>query len=192
MIEIVVGLIVLCILLFLGILAFIGVYNSFITLKNRIENAWAQIDVQMKKRYDLVPNLVETVKGYAKHEKETLTEITKARAATANAKTVGEKAQASNMLTGALKTLFAVSESYPELKANKNFLMLQEELSVIENTIAYSRQFYNDTVMEYNMKRQKIPYNIVASIFGFKEKEYFEPPEEEKEAIKKAPKVKFQ
>ena len=185
-------LVIIGVLFLIFILAFIAIYNSFITLRSRINNAWAQIDVQMKKRYDLVPNLVETVKGYANYEKGVLTEVTKARASMANAGTIAEKAKASNMMTDALKSLFAVTENYPELKANKNFLMLQEELSGIENKIAYSRQFYNDTVMGYNMKREKIPYSIIASMFGFEKREYFKPPEGESEAIKKPVKVKFE
>ena len=134
------------------VLFVIFAYNSLVTLRNRIENAWSQIDVQLKLRYDLVPNLVETVKGYAKHEREVFENVTKARASMMGAKTVGEKAQADNMLTGALKTLFAVAEAYPQLKANENFLHLQEELSGIENNIAYSRSFYNDSVLELNTK----------------------------------------
>ncbi len=166
---------------------FIAIYNSFISLRNRVENGWAQIDVQTKKRFDLVPNLVETVKGYASHEKSVLTEVTEARAAISKAGSPGERIEAENQLTGALKTLFAVSENYPDLKANQNFLMLQEELSGIENKIAYARQFYNDTVMRFNEKCQKFPSNIVARIFGFKEKVYFEVEPESRESVK----VKF-
>lgn len=191
MIEIIaiIGVIGLGLFALIVLLVFAGVYNNFKSLENKIENAEAQIDVQLKKRYDLVPNLVETVKGYATHEKETLKKVTQARASAANAKGIDEKAQANNMLTDALKSLFAVVEAYPNLKANKNFLMLQEELSGIENKIAYARQFYNDLVMEYNTKREKIPSNIVASMFHFEEKKYFEAPEEEN--IQKAPEVKF-
>ena len=159
-------------------------YNSFVTLRNRIDNSWSQIDVQLKKRYDLVPNLVETVKGYVKHERGTFAEITKARTAWSKAQTVPEKAKASNMLTGALKSLFAVSENYPTLKANENFLMLQEELSGIENKIAYARQFYNDTVLEYSNKTQHFPGNLFAGAFGFKQKDYFEIKEEAKTPVK--------
>ncbi|MFH1447752.1 MAG: LemA family protein [Candidatus Micrarchaeota archaeon] len=149
-------------------------YNGLITLRSRINNAWSQIDVQLRRRYDLIPNLVNTVKGYAKHEKTTFENITKARAQMANAKGVKEKADANNMLTGALKTLFAVAENYPDLKANENFKMLQEELAGTESKVAYARQFYNDNVMSYNIKLQSFPSNIIASTFGFKMREYFE------------------
>ncbi|MCD4740161.1 LemA family protein [archaeon] len=171
------------------VLFVVGTYNSFVTKKHRIDNAWAQIDVQLKKRYDLVPNLVETVKGYATHEKTTFIQVTQARSAMNKAGTIAEKAKASNMLTDALKSLFAVVENYPDLKANKNFLLLQEELSGIENKIAYARQFYNDNVMSYNMKREKFPSSIIAGIGKFEKREYFEPPEGEN--LQKAPQVKF-
>lgn len=162
-------------------------FNSLITSRNRVENAWSQIDVQLKRRFDLIPNLVEAVKGYMKYEQKTFKMITEARTLMMKAGSVKEKAKAENMLAGALKTLFAVAENYPRLKANKNFLMLQEELSGTESKIAYARQFYNDSVMQLNMKIQKSPTNILASIFGFKEREYFEA---EKEAAKPV-KVKF-
>ena len=149
-------------------------YNRFVVLRTRIDNAWSQIDVQMKRRFDLIPNLVETVKGYAAHERETLENVTKARAAMAEAKTIQEQAQAQNMITSALKTLFAVAEQYPNLKANENFMMLQEELSGTENKIAYARQFYNDTVMSYNAMIQMFPASIVAGMGGFTKREYFE------------------
>lgn len=156
------------------VLILILLYNRLVRLRNRSENAWHQIDVQLQKRADLVPNLVETVKGYAAHEKGVLEEVTKARSIYSQAGTVQEKAQATNMLTGALKTLFAVVENYPELKANQNFLLLQEELSGIESKIAYARQFYNDVVLSFNNAQQVFPSNIVANWFGFKPKEYFE------------------
>jgi LemA protein len=152
----------------------IGVYNGLITLRNRCENAWAQVDVQLRRRYDLIPNLVETVKGYAKHEREVFQKVTEARAKAIDAGTVKEQGEAENMLTGALKSLFAVVENYPDLKANQNFLMLQEELAGTEGKIAYARQFYNDNVMKFNLKQQVFPSNIIASTFNFKEKEYFE------------------
>jgi LemA protein len=158
----------------LFILYIIFAYNRLVVLRTRIDNAWAQIDVQMRRRYDLIPNLVETVKGYAAHERETLENVTKARAAMAEAKTVQEQAQAQNMITSALKTLFAVAEQYPNLKANENFMMLQEELSGTENKIAYARQFYNDTVRAFNAMIQMFPANIVASMFSFTAREYFE------------------
>ncbi len=162
-------------------------YNRLITLKNRVKNAWAQIDVQLKRRIDLIPNLVETVKGYVKHERETLEAITKARNLMKEAKSVNQKAKANTQLEKALKTLFAVVENYPNLKANENFMMLQEELAGTENKIAYARQYYNDAVMMYNTAIEKFPTNILAKLFGFKEAELFEVTEEER----KAPKVKF-
>lgn len=162
----------------------IGAYNHFITLKNRIRNAWSQIDVQLKRRFDLIPNLVETVKGYAKHEKETFKMVTEARNLMGKAKTLPEKAAADNMLAGALKSLFAVSEAYPDLKANQNFMQLQEELTGTENKIAYSRQFYNDSVLRFNTGIQKFPANIIAGIFNFKEQEFFQTKEAEKEPVK--------
>ncbi|MFH1106525.1 MAG: LemA family protein [Candidatus Micrarchaeota archaeon] len=163
-------------------------YNGLVTLRNRIENAWSQIDVQLKLRYDLVPNLVETIKGYAKHEREVFENVTKARASMMGAKTVGEKAKADNMLTGALKTLFAVAEAYPTLRANENFLRLQEELSGIENKIAYSRRFYNDSVLEFNTSIQVMPGALVAGPLGFKAEEYFKT---EGEGEREPVKVKF-
>ncbi len=152
----------------------IGMYNSLIVLRNRCDNSWSQVDVQLRRRYDLIPNLVETVKGYAKHEREVFQNVTEARANAINANTVKDQAQAENMLSGALKTLFAVAENYPELKANQNFLMLQEELAGTEGKIAYARQFYNDTVMKFNAKQQVFPSSIIARMFNFKEREYFE------------------
>jgi LemA protein len=164
------------VLIIIAVFVFIvvGIYNSLITLRNRADNAWAQVDVQLRRRYDLIPNLVETVKGYAKHEREVFQKVTEARAQAINAGTVKEQGQAENMLSGALKSLFAVVENYPDLKANQNFLMLQEELAGTEGKIAYARQFYNDTVMKFNMKQQVFPSNIIANMFNFKEKEYFE------------------
>jgi len=149
-------------------------YNGLVRLRNRIQNAWAQIDVQLKRRYDLIPNLVETVKGYAAHEKGTFEAVTQARANALNAQGPAAQAQAENMISGALKSLFAVSEAYPDLKANQNFLSLQEELSGTEGRISYARQFYNDAVLRLNTKIQSFPSNILAGMFGFKEHEYFE------------------
>jgi len=169
------------------VLAIVLVYNNLVSLRNRVENAWSQIDVQLKRRYDLIPNLVETVKGYMKHEREVLTEVTKARTAMGGAKTLGEQARASNMLTNALKTLFAVAENYPQLKANENFKLLQEQLEGTENKIAYARQFYNDSVQEYNIAIQTFPGNVFASVFGFTKKEFFEAPAGERANVK----VKF-
>lgn len=170
------------------ILAIIIIYlfNRLIVLRNRIDNAWSQIDVQLKKRADLVPNLVETVKGYAKHEKSVFENVTKARAATTKAGSVEDKANANNMLTGALKTLFAVAENYPQLKANENFRLLQEQLDGIESKIAYSRQFYNDSVLQHNNAVEMFPSNIVAKMIGYKERPYFEIEEASRKAVKVA------
>lgn len=151
----------------------IGMYNALIQMRNRCENAWSQVDVQLKRRYDLIPNLVETVKGYAKHEREVFQNVTDARSKAINASTVKDQSAAENQLTGALKSLFAVAENYPDLKANQNFLLLQEELAGTEGKIAYARQFYNDQVMKFNQKQQVFPSNIIANMFGFKEREYF-------------------
>jgi len=179
------ALLILFILIGVGLIIFIGIYNSLIVLRNRCDNAWSQVDVQLRRRYDLIPNLVETVKGYAKHEREVFQNVTEARANAINANTVKDQAQAENMLSGALKTLFAVAENYPELKANQNFLMLQEELAGTEGKIAYARQFYNDTVMKFNQKQQVFPSSIIARMFNFKEREYFEIGEAEaKEPVK--------
>ncbi|MDW7671546.1 MAG: LemA family protein [Bacillota bacterium] len=174
----------LVILVFLA-MALIGFYNSTVKLRNFVQNAWAQIDVQLKRRSDLIPNLVETVKGYASHEKETFEKVTKARAEALNAQTIGERQQAENALTGALKSLFAVAEAYPELKASENFSKLQEDLSDTENKIAYSRQFYNDTVMKFNTKIQTFPGNVLAGIMGFQAHPFFETTEaSEREAVR--------
>jgi len=181
-------------LLFLLVLAgvllviIISLYNHLVVLRNRGDNAWHQIDVQLQKRADLVPNLVETVKGYAAHEKQTFENVTKARAMYGQAGDIKGKAEATNMLTSALKSLFAVAENYPELKANQNFLLLQEELSGIESKIAYARQFYNDTILAYNNACQVFPSNIMANMFNFQEKEYFEI---EEPAKREVPKVDF-
>jgi LemA protein len=175
------------VLLLVVVGALVMIYNGLVNLRNRCENAWSQIDVQLKRRNDLIPNLVETVKGYAKHEKTTFEEITKARAAMANAKSVKEKGQASNMLTGALKSLFAVVENYPQLKANENFMQLQEELTTTENKISYARQFYNDSVMRYDTKRQTFPSNVIANLFKFVDMDYFQTAEAEKAV----PKIQF-
>jgi LemA protein len=156
------------------VLYVIVTYNGLVRLRNRIQNAWAQIDVQLRRRYDLIPNLVETVKGYAAHEKGTFEAVTQARANAINAQGPAAQAAAENMITGAMKSLFAVSEAYPDLKANQNFLSLQEELSSTEGRISYARQFYNDAVLRLNTKIQSFPSNILANMFGFKEHEYFE------------------
>ena len=171
------------------IASIIYLFNKLVRYRNRVDNAWHQIDVQLNRRADLIPNLVETVKGYAAHERETFEMVTKARSALMNASSVGESAKAEGMLGQALKSLFAVAEAYPELKANQNFLSLQEELAGTENKISYARQFYNDSVMSYDIARQRFPANVIAGAFGFKEKrEYFEP---ETPAAREVPKVSF-
>ncbi len=149
-------------------------YNRLVSMRNRIENAWAQIDVQLKRRYDLIPNLVETVKGYASHERGTLEAVVQARNMAMAAQGPQDQAAAENMITGALKSVFALSEAYPDLKANQNFLNLQEELTGTEGRIAYARQFYNDSVYSYNTKIQSVPSNMIAKRFNFAEREYFE------------------
>jgi LemA protein len=166
------------------ILAVVFIYNSLVRLRNRVDNSWKQIDVQLKRRYDLIPNLVEVVKDYMSYEKEVLENVTKARSQAMQATGPAEQGRAENMLTGALKSLFAVSENYPELKANQNVMSLQEELTSTENKIAFARQLYNDSVMTYNNKIQTVPSNIIAGAFSFNDREYFEVPEEEKEAVK--------
>ena len=178
---------IVLIIIALLVIAFIGIYNSLVIVRNRVRNAWAQIDVQLKRRYDLIPNLVETVKGYAAHEREIFEKIAEARSLAVNARGAVQTAQANEVLTNTLKTLFAVAEAYPDLKANQNFLALQEELSGTENKIAFSRQFYNDTVMEYNISIQTFPRSIVAGMFGFKEEQLYQVPAAEKEP----PKVSF-
>ncbi len=168
--------------------ALIVLYNRLVVLRNRVDNSWSQIDVQLRRRYDLIPNLVETVKGYAAHESGTFQKVTEARNMAVNATSVAEQGQAENMLTGALKSLFAVAEAYPELKANQNFMMLQEELSGTESKIAYARQFYNDSVMSFNTAIQSFPANLLAGMFGFSAREYFEV---ELAEVREAPKVAF-
>ena len=169
--------IILVIVVLVGLYAVFS-YNGLVSLRNRIENAWAQIDVQLKRRYDLIPNLVETVKGYASHERETLDAVIEARNAGMNASGPHDQAEAENQITGALKSLFALSEAYPDLKANQNFAQLQEELTGTEGRIAYARQFYNDTVYRYNTKIQSFPSNVLANAFHFSEREYFEADDE--------------
>lgn len=157
----------------LMILWFIGVYNGLIRLKNRLQEAWSDIDVQLKRRYDLIPNLIETVKGYAAHEKELLENITRARTAAMNAHSPEAKGQAENMLSATLKSLFAVAENYPQLKASENFAKLQDELSDTENKIQAARRFYNGNVRDFNIKIQVFPNNLIASMLNFKAKEFF-------------------
>mgnify|MGYP003519951624 CR=1 FL=1 len=170
------------------VLYVITAYNALVRKRNQVDNAWSQIDVQLKRRIDLIPNLVETVKGYAAHERETLEAVINARnAAIAAAPNPASQAAADNALTGALRQLFALSEAYPDLKANQNFLALQEELTATEGRVAYARQFYNDSVLSYNNKLQTFPTVVIASMFNFEKREYFEADE----ASREVPKVEF-
>ena len=166
----------------------IGIYNSLIRLRNQVKNAWAQIDVQLKRRHDLIPNLIETVKGYMVHERQTLEGITQARSAAMNATTIQDKVQAEGMLSGLMGKLQVAVEAYPDLKANQNFMSLQEELTSTENKISFSRQNYNDQVLFYNNKKQTFPSNIVAGMFNFKDEVFFEIQDA---AEKQVPKVSF-
>ena len=167
---------------------FVATYNRLVRLRNRVDNSWSQIDVQLKRRHDLIPNLVETAKGYMSHERETLEAVTRARNIAAGAGSVGESARAEGELSGALARLMVVVESYPDLKANQNFLSLQEELTSTENKIGFARQFYNDSVLGYNTKVQSVPANVVAGVGGFKAREFFEL---EDESEREVPKVQF-
>ena len=182
-----IGWIILAIVVVIAI-ALIAIYNKLVTLRQRVQNAWSQIDVQLQRRFDLIPNLVETVKGYMTHEKDTLTKVTELRASWADAKTVEDKAKLEGELSNTLKTIMAVAENYPNLKADQSFNNLQAELSDTENKISYSRQFYNDTVTIYNTKLETFPSNLVASMFGFKASTLFNV---ESEEAKKAVKVQF-
>ena len=174
--------------LVVAVLVFVIVtYNSLVQLRNKVKNAFAQIDTQLQRRFDLIPNLVETVKGFATHEKELLESVAASRSGYINASSNGEKMAMNNQLTSSLRSLFAVSENYPELKSNTNFLQLQDELSDTEDKITYARQFYNDAVTIYNNKIQTFPNNMVAGIFGFREEELFNSVEDAKDA----PRVSF-
>jgi LemA protein len=184
----VIALIVILVLLVMLVLYIVGIYNSLVQLRNRVKNAWSQIDVQLKRRHDLIPNLVETAKGYMQHERDTLENITKARSRAMEAGSVGEKAAAEGQLSGALGRFMVVVENYPDLKANQNFLALQEELTSTENKIAFARQGYNDQVLFYNNKIQMFPSNILANTFNFTREEFFEI---EDKAEKAVPKVEF-
>jgi LemA protein len=166
----------------------IGMYNSLVGLRNQVKNAWSQIDVQLKRRHDLIPNLVETAKGYMKHERETLEGITNARSRAMQAQSVGDKSQAEGELSNLMSKFFLVVENYPDLKANQNFLALQEELTSTENKIAFSRQAYNDQVLFYNNKIQMFPSNIIAGMFGFQQSDFFGV---EDKSEREAPKVSF-
>lgn len=176
----------LALLIALGAVAMylVAFYNGMVQLKVKTEEAWADIDTFLKQRYDMIPNLVEMVKGYMKHEKETLENVTKYRAMVADAGSMEERAQADNMLSGTLKTLFAVAESYPELKANENFMQLHADLKALEDNLQKSRRYYNATVKDYNMKVQMFPGNLIAGVFNFMVKEYFEAAGEERENVK--------
>ena len=169
------------------VLAVIAIYNRLVRQRNRTDNAWSQVDVQLKRRYDLIPNLVETVKGYASHERETFEAVVQARAAAQEAGTVEEQAEAENFLTGALRRLFALAEDYPELRASENFQQLQQDLEETEDKISVARQIYNDTTLTYNNSVQTVPSNIVAGLFGFKTRAYFEIEDE----ARSAPEVGF-
>ncbi len=182
------GLLIFLALLVMVVLFFIGIYNSLVRLRNRTKNAWSQIDVQLKRRHDLIPNLVETAKGYMKHERETLEHVTEARSRAMGAEGVPAKAKAEGALGGALSRFMLVVENYPDLKANQNFLALQEELTSTENKIAFSRQSYNDQVLFYNNKIQMFPSNIIANSFNFKAGDFFELEDESEKAV---PKVDF-
>ena len=187
------GVVVLVLIGLVGLIVVLGlwfifVYNGLVRLRNAVKNAWAQIDVQLKRRYDLIPNLVETVKGYAGHEKETLERVIQARQRGIDASTVKDQQEAENMITGALRQIFALSEAYPNLKANENFLALQEELASTENKIGFARQYYNDGVQEFNTRQEMFPANLVASMLGFQPAEFFEM---EDATQREAPKVKF-
>ena len=170
---------IILIILAVIVIALIVIYNNLVTMRLRVKNAWSQIDVQLQRRFDLIPNLVETVKGYMTHEKETLSQVTDLRASWAKAETVNEKAMLDNQLSDTLKTIMAIAENYPDLKANQNFAELQQELSNTENKIAYSRQFYNDTVTRYNTKLELFPSNVIASMFRFNPETLFEADNEE-------------
>jgi len=187
---VILGIVVVVILIIIGIFA--GGYNGLVNLRNQVKNAWAQIDVQLKRRHDLIPNLVETVKGYKDYERETLEAVVKARNVAVQASSagagVGERAKAEGELSGALARLLVVVERYPDLKANQNFLALQEELTSTENKISFSRQYYNDSVLRYNNKTQMFPSNILAGMFNFKASEFFQVTTEEE---KQPPKVDF-
>jgi LemA protein len=183
----VIWVIVLVVLVLIVVVAAVAIYNRLVRLRNRAENSWAQVDVQLRRRYDLIPNLVEAVKGYAAHERGTFDEVTQARTAAQQAKGVAEQAEAENVLTAAIGRLFAVAEAYPQLRATENFQQLQAQLAETEQKIAVSRQVYNDTVLSYDNALETVPTNIVASVFGFRPQAYFET----EGAAREAPAVQF-
>jgi len=178
-----VAVIVIAVFVVLLLLFFWLGYNGLVKRRNQVDNAWSQIDVQLKRRHDLIPNLVETVKGYAAHERGTFEAVTNARANAINAQSPQDQAQAENVLTGALKSLFAVAEAYPDLKANQNFLNLQEELTASEDKVAYARQYYNDSVLNYNTQIQKFPTVFLAGMFHFEKREFFDAAPEDTEPV---------
>jgi LemA protein len=181
--------IILIVIVVLAILMFVFAYNGVVRLRNRVDSSWSQIGVQLERRHDLIPNLVETVKGYAAHERQTLDEVVQARNSAVQAKDQGpaQSAQAENVLSGALRQLFALSENYPDLKANQNFLNLQEELTSTEDRISYARQFYNDSVQKYDTKIQTFPTNLISGMFNFQKREYFQA----EQGATDVPKVQF-
>jgi len=174
--------VIVVLLVLVGLFFWLG-YNGLVKRRNQVDNAWSQIDVQLKRRHDLIPNLVETVKGYAAHERGTFEAVTNARANAINAQSPQDQAQAENVLTGALKSLFAVAEAYPDLKANQNFLNLQEELTASEDKVAYARQYYNDSVLNYNTQIQKFPTVFLAGMFHFEKREFFDAAPEDTEPV---------
>ena len=180
--------IIILVILIVLVVWIVGMYNGLVRLRNQVKNAWSQIDVQLKRRHDLIPNLVETAKGYMKHERETFEVITKARSHAIEAQGVAETGKAEGQLTEALGKFMLVVENYPDLKANQNFLALQEELTTTENKVSFSRQFYNDQVLQFNTRIESVPTNIIANMFGFKQAEFFEI---EVATEREVPKVKF-
>jgi len=182
------GLIIVIAVIVILVFWIIGMFNGLVRLRNQVKNAWSQIDVQLKRRHDLIPNLVETAKGYMKHERGTFEEITKARSQAIQANSVADKSKAESQLSGALNRFQLVVENYPDLKANQNFLSLQEELTTTENKVGFARQFYNDQVLQFNTKIESVPTNIIAGMFGFKQSDFFEI---ETPAEREVPKVKF-
>jgi LemA protein len=174
--------VIVALLVLVGLFFWIG-FNGLVKRRNQVDNAWSQIDVQLKRRHDLIPNLVETVKGYAAHERGTFEAVTNARANAINAQSPQDQAQAENVLSGALKSLFAVAEAYPDLKANQNFLNLQEELTSSEDKVAYARQYYNDSVLNYNTQIQKFPTVLLAGMFHFEKREFFDAAPEDTEPV---------
>jgi LemA protein len=184
----VLAIIIIVVIVVLLLLFFVAIYNGLVRLRNRVDNSWSQIDVQLKRRHDLIPNLIETVKGYAAHEQGTFEKVVQARNAAMSAQGPQEQAQAENVLSGALKSIFALAEAYPDLKANQNFLSLQEELTSTEDRISYARQFYNDSVLKYDNKLETFPSNTVAGMFNFQPREYFKTDDV---ADREVPKVQF-